>query len=80
LKVSSIPKGVEIALDRGRIVDVSGMSENSSLDGFGRDAAIAVNLYFDNHVLLPVRPGAEQEKSQEKTEKRTSANFTTLYK
>jgi hypothetical protein len=54
------------------------VGKNSGLNGFGRDTAVTVNLYFGNYVLLPDGRGAEQEKDQQETEERSSPACTTL--
>jgi hypothetical protein len=70
-EVSGIPQRVEVAFEGGRIVNVSGMSEDSGFNSFGGDAAIATDVNSGYHVLLPYRPGTEQEKSQEEAQQRT---------
>jgi hypothetical protein len=47
------------------------MSEDSGFNSFGGDAAIATDVNSGYHVLLPYRPGTEQEKSQEEAQQRT---------
>ena len=61
LEVSRVPQGVEIALESGGVVDVSGMGENARLDGFGGDAAIAVDPDLADDLLLGPAARTEQD-------------------
>jgi hypothetical protein len=58
-EVAGIPQRVEVTLDRSLIVDISGVGEDSCFDRFSRNAAITVNSYVGNYILLSHRPGAE---------------------
>ena len=72
-EISGIPKRVEVALDGSRIVNVSGVGEDSGPDGFGGDTAIATDVNSSDYVLLADCRGTEQEKNQDEAQQRTLA-------
>ena len=52
LEVAGVPKGVEVALDGGGVVDITDFAENAGFNCIRRDAAVAMDNDADNQVLL----------------------------
>jgi hypothetical protein len=67
VEVAGVPKGVEVALQRLRVIDVPGSGEDSLLDCFGWDAAVAMNFDIGNQRLLG-ESDAAANKSQKQGE------------
>ena len=63
LEIARVPQGVEVALQRGRVVNISGLGENARPDGFGGDAAVAADVDLGNDIVLrPGQAGSHQPK------------------
>ena len=62
-KIAGIPQGVEVAFNGGVVIDIADFGEDSSFDGVGRNAAVAVNHDADDEVLLRGKRGNQERKS-----------------
>jgi len=63
-EITRVPNRVEVAFQGGGVVNVSRLGEDASLDGFGRNAAVAADPNLRNHVRL--RPGQACRCQQER--------------
>jgi hypothetical protein len=61
LEIARVPKGVEVALDRSLVVNVTLAAEDVGADGLSRNAAIPLNLDSDNNVRLLLRKGQPEQ-------------------
>src|ERR1039458_3227128 len=51
-EVARVPQGVEVAFQRGGIVNVPGLGEDAGLDGIGGNAAVAADINLRNNIGL----------------------------
>ena len=77
-KVAGVPQRVEVAFQGGFVVDVAGAGEDAGLDGFGGNAAVAVDLDLDYQILLAQTRRAQQENDQNSRQRTQSRPFPKL--
>src|SRR5579862_8210447 len=67
LKVARVPQRVEVALQGGRIVNITGLGKNAGADRFGGNAAVAADIDLRNNIVLSSgqRAGRNQERRQQ---------------
>ena len=73
-EISGVPQRIEIALYGGWVVNVPGFCEDSRFDGFGGNAAVAVDPNIHDEVFLGQQGGAQKQQDQNKPWHRPAAD------